>query len=378
MTDPAIPYGKQSINEADIQAVRSVMESGWLTTGPAVEAFEEELARRVGNPCVALSSGTAALHAAYMSLGLGAGDVVITTPLTFAATASTALQAGASVELVDVHPDTLTLDPVKLASAMHRRVRVVAAVDYAGVPADLRAISEIAHANKALVLEDASHSIGGTYDGAPIGSVADVTTFSFHPVKTITTGEGGALAARDVEVINTARAFRHHGIQKNRLDRAPWYQQAGTLGLNYRLSDIHAALGLSQLGRLDEFVQRRRLLVRRYKEMLSDVPGVRFQSVTAYADPAWHLFVVRVPGSVRDRVLTALQERGILAQVHYVPLHYHSAFSGLGFSRGDFPVAELAFEELISLPLFPDLSEAQQDLVVAEFKDALAGARRQG
>lgn len=367
-----LPYGRQTIDDDDIAAVVEVLKSSWLTTGPAVEHFEAALTAVVGAPCVAVNSGTAALHAAYAALGLGPGRSLVSTPLTFAATATTALHLGASVTFADVLDGTLTLDPAAAAAAVDSRddVAAIAAVDYAGHPCDLDELLCITRREGLSLVEDAAHALGGTYRGRPIGSIADVTTFSFHPVKTITTAEGGAVAVRDGGVgLDAVRQFRNHGLVRaadrmRRQDEGPWHQEVAALGLNYRMPDVLAALGAAQLGRLRTFVARRAALVARYRTLLGEVPGIRLLDVRDDVDPAWHLFVVRVLDGRRRELYTKLRDAGIGTQVHYLPVHLQPIFEDLGHRRGSCPVAEAAYEEILSLPLFPTLSDAQLDRVV--------------
>lgn len=366
-----IPYGHQSINDADIEAVVDVLRGDWLTTGPHVTQFEETLSAAIAAPCVAVSSGTAALHAAYASLDLQRHDVVLTSPLTFAATASTALLAGATVELADIDPFTLTISPEEVQARMHPAVKVIAAVDFAGTPCKLDRLLDLARDSGAVLLEDASHSVGGSYREKAIGSVADITTFSFHPVKTITTCEGGAVSSTRLDLLERIKRFRNHGLVHPPEGDGPWHQEVGELGLNYRLSDVHAALGTSQLRRLTYFKERRASLVARYRELLGPVDKARLQESVDDAEPVWHLFIVRVPAELRRGVYEHLKKRGIGVQVHYVPLHMQQGFSRLGYTRGDFPEAEKAYGEMLSLPLFPDLTERDQDRVVEELKAAL-------
>lgn len=371
MTDQKpIPYGRQHIDEDDIAAVVGVLRGDWLTTGPAVEAFEQALSEvSGGHPVVSVNSGTAALHCAYAAAGVGPGTNIVTTPLTFAATATAAMHLGAEVRFADIDDSTLLIDPERVAEQVTPETQAIVAVDYAGQPADMDSLRSIADDVGAVLIEDAAHSIGAKYKGRPVGDLADLTTYSFHPVKTITTGEGGAVVARDPRFLNAVRRFRNHGLTKEPTalrmpDEGPWHQEVQSLGLNYRMPDVLAALGASQLRKLTEFVARRAELVGRYRVLLSDVEGIRFLEVDEDADPAWHLFPVRVLGGVRRKVFEALRARGVLAQVHYLPVHLHPGLQPRHTVAC--PVAESAYEELLSLPLYPDLTNSQQDLVVAE------------
>jgi len=374
-----LPYGRQSIDEDDVRAVTDALRDEFLTTGPGVARFESDLREVTGAPAVAaLSSGTAALHAAYAAAGLGPGDVLLTTPITFAATATAALHLGAEVRFADVRDDTLTIDPGQVAQRLDSRTRLVAAVDYAGQPADLEPLLDVAHERGALLVEDASHAIGARYRERPVGAVADLTTFSFHPVKTVTTAEGGAVSGSEA-LVDRVRAFRNHGMMRDPSmlewpDEGEWHQEVQLLGLNYRMSDVLAALGRSQLRKLPRFVERRAQLVHRYREALRDVAGIRLLHVAEDREAAWHLFAIRVLDGRRRRVFERLRAEGIGVQVHYLPVHLHPVFRQRGFSRGDFPVAEQAYEELLSLPLFPDMTDGDQESVLDALTRALAAA----
>ncbi|KAB2351750.1 DegT/DnrJ/EryC1/StrS family aminotransferase [Actinomadura rudentiformis] len=373
-----LPYGRQSIDDADIAAVTEVLRGDWLTTGPAVAGFEEALASWTGGvPCVSVTSGTSALHVAYAAAGAGPGDEVVTSPMTFVATASTAMLLGARVVFADVSDDTANLDPQAVEVALSSRTKVVTAVDYAGHPADYAALRPLAHAHGAVLAADAAHSLGSRLDGVPAGALADITTFSFFPTKNATTGEGGAVAVPDPELFDRARRFRCHGLvrEAERLrspDEGGWHQEVHTLGLNYRLPDVLCALGTSQLRRLGDFKARRARLVARYNELLADVDGLRLPAARAGADPMWHLYAVRILGGRRREVYDRMRAAGIGVQVNYVPAYRHPVFEDLGYRRGMCPVAESFYAEQLSLPLFPDLTEAEQDRVVAALRDALA------
>jgi len=364
---PWLPYGRQHVDQSDLDAVARVLSGDWLTTGPAVAAFEEALTMEVGAPCVSVTSGTAALHVAYAALGIGPGDEVLTSPITFIATASCAALLGATVTFADVSDDTLNLDPEAAEAAVTGRTAVVAAVDYAGHPADLQGLRQVADSAGARLVEDAAHSIGARYRGDVVGSIADVTTFSFFPTKHLTTAEGGAVAATDTAVAARARRFAHIGRDpqpRHGESEGAWWYEMSAFGLNYRLPDVLCALGLSQLKRLSAFVQRRTALVARYNELLADVPGLRLPVSRDDVDAAWHLYAVRVLGGRRREVFDRLRELGIGVQVNYIPVYWHPVFADLGYERGMCPVAEAAYEELISLPLFPGMTVADQDRVV--------------
>lgn len=374
MSDPRIlPYGRQTIEDDDIEAVVRALRSDFLTTGPEVDAFERELASRCGaRHAVAVSSGTAALHAAYAAIGIGPGDEVITSPLTFSATANMVLALGGRPVFVDVDEATLCLDPGQVARAIGPRTRAIAPVDFAGNVADVPAL----RAHGLPIVEDACHSIGGALHGTPVGALADCTVFSFHPVKTITTAEGGAILTDDDARATKLRDFRNHGLVRDPKRLAhyhgPWSYEIQSLGFNYRLSDLQAALGRSQLRKLDRFVARRRDLVQRYRMLLADHPKLRLLAETPGALPAWHLFVVLLPEGTRTHVHAALERNGIRTQVHYIPVNEFPLYRELGHDPASTPLARRAAERLLSLPLFPTMDDGDVDRVVAALVDAVA------
>ena len=365
-----IPYGHQSIDESDIEAVAAVLRGDWLTTGPSVAAFEEDLARLSGTSrAVSVTSGTAALHVAYAALGVGVGDEVVTTPLTFVSTASCASVLGATIVFADVCEDTGNLDPQAVSAAMTERTRVVAGVDYAGHPIDATALTQIAHRGNAVLLEDAAHSIGGSLDGQPVGSLADVTTFSFFPTKNLTTAEGGAVVSLQDEVVDRARAYRNIGLVRDPAvlrspDEGPWHQEVHDFGLNYRLPDVLCALGSSQLLRLPAFKARRLAITARYNRGLSGIDELRLPACRQGADPMWHLYPLRIRDGRRRSLFEHLRVSGIRVQVNYLPVYRHPVYADLGYQRGMCPVAEDYYAQEISLPLFPDLADADVDRVI--------------
>lgn len=355
-----LPYGRQTIVDADIAAVVSVLRSDWITTGPMVEEFEQALAVATGAVhAVSFSSGTAALHGAAFAAGLGPGDEAITSPLTFCATANCVLYQGARPVFADVRADVLTLDADAVASMITPRTRAVLPVDYAGHPADLDAFLVLAGKHGLVVIEDAAHSLGASYRGRPVGSVSHMTTFSFHPVKHVATGEGGAVTTNDADLAKRLRLFRNHGIGTDARARQAaneWRYDMTALGYNYRLSDINCALGASQLSRLSANVRRRREIAAEYAEKLGGVPLLELPAMPerTEAEPAWHLFPVRVLAPLdRDEIWRALRAEGLGVNVHYPPVHMHSYYrEHFGYRPGAFPQAEQAAERLISLPMF--------------------------
>jgi perosamine synthetase len=366
MSEPFLPYGRQWLDEADIERVVEVLRGDYLTTGPLVERFEDGLCAHTG-ACHAsvVNSGTSALHAAYFAAGLGPGDEIITTPLTFAATANAALYLGATVRFVDVQPDTGNLDPGALESVISEKTKLVVPVDFAGHPADYDEINAIAKRHGLLVIADAAHSFGATYRGRKVGMLADLTELSFHPVKPVTTGEGGAVLTDDQGMAKRAHLFRTHGITREAGDMqapdGPWYYEMHHLGFNYRLTDVQCALGLSQLAKLEEFIARRRKIAATYDAALEGLPGIVLPGRREYVEPGWHLYVIRVAGepSLRKTLFNRLRELGLGVQVHYIPVHYHPYYRALGYERGAMPVAEDFYARAISVPIYPKMSDTE-------------------
>lgn len=363
-----LPYGRQSISEADIAAVVDVLRGDWLTTGPLVGRFEQALSAWTGAPAVAVSSGTAALHTAYAAAGIGAGDTVLTSPLTFVATAATAAMLGATVTFADVEPDTGNLDVEAAAAAMTPATTAIVGVDYAGHPVAAEELSQLAHAHGAVFVEDAAHAIGSTWRGRPVGALADVTALSFYPTKNLTTAEGGAVTSTDDVLLERARRFRNHGLVRDRAqqrdqDVGGWHQEVHEFGLNYRLSDVLCALGISQLSRLGDFKRRRAQIVATYNEVFRDLAPVSTPPCREGADPMWHLYPLRVHDGQRRRLYDTLRAQGILVQVNYLPVHLHPVFADLGYRRGMFPRAEHFYAEQLSLPLFPGMTDGDVERV---------------
>ncbi len=369
-----LPYGRQNVTEDDVAAVAAALRSDWLTTGPRVDLFENDLARIAGAPCIAVSNGTAALHTAYAAAGIGRGDEVVTTPMTFYATAGTASMLGATVVFADVEEDTANLDPYAAEAAVTARTRAIAAVDYAGHPAEYDELRKVADSADAVLLADAAHAIGSTYRGRPVGSLADLTTFSFFPTKNLTSGEGGAVATPDPDLLRQARTFRSVGVVRESLrrpDEGAWFHEVHDFGLNYRLPDVLCALGSSQLRRLGAFKARRTELTARYDELLAGVPGLRLPVTRDYVDPMRHLYPVRILDGRRREVFDRLRAAGIGVQVNYIPAYWHPVYEDLGYKRGMCPNAEAFYAEELSLPLFYDLTDADQDRVVETLRTVL-------
>jgi dTDP-4-amino-4,6-dideoxygalactose transaminase len=372
-----LPYGRQSINEDDIAAVSEVLRGDWLTTGPSVAEFERRIGELSGgHRAVSATSGTAALHMAYSALGVGAGDQVISTPMTFIATTAMASILGAEIVFADIDPDTALLDPDAVQAAVTDRTRVIAAVDYAGHPADYNRLQPIADALGAVTLDDAAHSIGGSYRGRPVGGLADVTTFSFFPTKNMTTGEGGAVVAKDAGVAQRAHEFHFIGLVRDPsrfqiTDEGAWHQEVHEFGVNYRLPDISCALGIAQLNRLEAFKRRRAETFARYNEALAGVDGVRVPGTRGDSDPVWHLYPLRVLDGRRREVFDKMRAAGIGVQVNYIPVYWHPVYANAGYKRGMCPNAEAFYAEELSLPIFPDLTDADVDRVVDVLTEAL-------
>lgn len=375
-----IPYARQSLDEDDIQAVVEVLRSDFLTTGPKVTEFEQAVADYCGAAyAVAFSSGTAALHGAMHVLGVGRGDEVITTPITFAATANAVLYQGGRPVFADVRPGDLLLDPEKVEALITPATRGIAAVDYAGHPCDYHALGDICRRKGLFLLADACHALGGEYRGRKVGTLAGLTVLSFHPVKHLATGEGGMVLTNNPDLAQALQRFRNHGIDRafnQRGGRRPWFYAMVELGYNYRLSDIQCALGLSQLKKLPGWLERRRRLADRYQRAFAGMEGVEPLAVSPEVAHAYHLYVVRLTGGRppqhRDRVFLALREQGIGVNLHYIPVYLHPYYQELGYRQGLCPVAEDAYHQIISLPMFPALSDQQQERVIAAVEKALA------
>lgn len=373
-----LPYGRQSISDADVEAAVRTLRSDWLTTGPEVATFESAIAERAGvEHAVSVTSGTAALHVAYAAAGIQPGDEVVTTPLTFVATAAGAALHGAKIVFADIDPATGNLDPAAAEAAVTDRTRVVAAVDYAGVPVDAPAFRDLASRKGLLFLEDAAHSIGSKLNGEPVGSLADLTTYSFFPTKNMTTAEGGAVVTANAELAARARSFKNHGLVRERElmrypDEGPWHQEVHAFGLNYRLPDVLCAVGTSQLARLDQFVARRAEVKAAYDAAFADFDELETPFVPEGAEPAFHLYPLRVPAERRRAIFESLREQGVGVQVNYIPAYWHPVFEDLGYKRGMCPVAEHYYAREISLPMFPGLTDADVEFVIDSVAKALA------
>jgi UDP-4-amino-4,6-dideoxy-N-acetyl-beta-L-altrosamine transaminase len=379
-----LPYGRHALDEDDVQAVAAALRSGWLTTGPQVPDFERAVAELVGaRHAVAVSSGTAALHSAAFAAGVGLGDEVVVPALTFAASANAALYLGGKPVFADVCADTLNVDPADVAAKLTAQTRAVMTVDFAGQPSELDELASLARSCGVALIEDAAHALGAEFRGRRVGALADLTTFSFHPVKHVTTGEGGLIATEDDELARRLRRFRNHGLEtefREREARGDVYSPMVDLGFNYRITDVQCALGLSQLGRLDALLKRRSEIASRYRAELDGLPGLELPRLAPHVRHAWHIFPVLLDldrlRADRRTVLAALRAENIGATVHYVPVYWHPYYQALGYARGLCPRAEHAFERLLTLPLFPAMTEGDVDDVIAAARKVLGHYRR--
>lgn len=368
-----IPYGKQTIDQDDIQAVVDVLKSDFLTTGPKIAEFEQTVADYVGAKyAVAISNGTSALHAACFAAGIGPGDEVITTPLTFAASANCVLYCGGTPVFADVDPKTYNIDPEDIRRKITDRTKAIIAVHLAGQPCDMDAIHSIAHENGLIVIEDGAHALGSVYKGKKVGSLSDMTTFSFHPVKPITTGEGGMIVTDNEEFYKKMALFRSHGITRDdsmmTRNDGPWFYQQFDLGYNYRITDIQCALGCSQMKKLDRFLARRKEIVARYNEAFADCDNIITPYQLSDTESGWHLYIVQVKNCDRRQVFEAMREKGIGVNVHYIPVYMHPYYQEHGYENVHCANAEEIYSHIISLPLYPGLTSEQQDYVIDTLK----------
>lgn len=389
-----IPYGRQSIDDADIEAVVKVLKSDYLTTGPAVAAFEKKVADYVGAKyAVAVSNGTAALHVACLAAGIGAGDEVVTTPITFAASANCVLYCGGTPVFADIDPDTYNISPAELERKITSRTKAIIPVHYTGQPCDMDAILEIARKHDLLVIEDGAHALGAAYKGKKIGSIADMTCFSFHPVKPVTTGEGGMIVTDNEELYRKLVLYRSHGITRDNdmmqqyedqlqqstdsalreaadmlrgdvMDPGGWYYQQLELGYNYRITDIACALGASQMDKLDRFLERRRQIAKKYDEAFADIPQIKTPWQQEGCQSGWHLYMIQTMERSRREVFDGLRQAGIGVNVHYIPVYRHPYYQRNGYAGVHCLNAEAFYERAVSLPIFPGLTGSQQDYVI--------------
>ncbi|SFB48001.1 UDP-4-amino-4,6-dideoxy-N-acetyl-beta-L-altrosamine transaminase [Cohnella sp. OV330] len=362
-----LPYGSQWIDEDDIEAVVKVLKSDFITQGPAIADFENAVAAYVGaRYAVAFCNGTAALHAACYAAGIGPGDEVVTTPITFLASSNCALYMGAKVVFADIDPHTYNIDPDEIETAITDRTKAIIAVDLTGQPAEMDRILMLAKDRGIAVIHDAAHSLGASYGGSKVGTFGDMTMFSFHPVKHVTTGEGGVIVTDDERLKTALQMFRNHGMTRdsNLLTRngEPWYYEMQALGYNYRMTDMQAALGLSQLSKLDGFVRRRREIAARYNAAFEEMADVVLPRQHPLAESSWHLYVIRV--NDRNAVFARLRDLNIGVNVHYIPIYKQPYYRGLGYRDDQCPRAEHYYETAITLPLFPKMSDGDVEDVI--------------
>jgi len=372
-----LPYGHQSIDEEDIKCVDDALRSDWITQGPKIDEFEERVAVYCGTKyAVAVANGTAALHAACSVAGISAGDEAITTPITFAATANAVVYCGGRPIFADVREDTINIDASEIEKRLTPRTKVILPVDFAGHPADLNEIMAIARARKLIVIEDACHALGAEYRGRKTGSLADMTVFSFHPVKHITTGEGGMVLTNSDEYYQNLKTLRQHGIVRGTRTGQPWYYEISHPGYNYRLTDFQCALGINQLKKLDRFVARRREIAGMYNHAFIGMKEMKTPTEEKYVKAAYHIYVIQLQTAKlkadRREVFEALRAENIGVNVHYVPVHLHPFYQKeFGYRQGDYPAAESYYEKAITLPLFPCMSNDDIDCVVSAVKKIL-------
>lgn len=379
-----LPYGRQQVGEDDIRAIVATLRSDWLTTGPQGGVFEAAFAAHVGSAhAIAVSSGTAALHAAAFAVGIGPDDEVIVPALTFAASANCVRYQGGKVVFADVRPDTLNLDVARAEAAITPRTKAIVSVDYAGQPSDMDEIRALADHHHLSVIEDACHALGASYRGRRVGTLAHFTVFSLHPVKHITTGEGGIVTTDEAEKAERLRLFRNHGITtvpSQREAAGSWIYEMVELGYNYRLTDFQSALGLSQLKKLADWLIRRRAIAARYTAAFSAMPEIEVPTVLCDREPAWHLYVIRLNLERlrvgRREVFSALRKENIGVNVHYIPVPWHPYYRGLGYTRGEWPVAEAAYERLLSLPIWPGMADRDVDDVIVAVNKVIEAYRR--
>ena len=372
-----IPYGRQSISEEDIEAVANAMRGDFLTTGPLVELFENEISKVVGAPAISVSSGTAALHCAYAAIGIERGDEVITPPLTFIATQATAALMGAKIVFADIQEDTGNIDPKAVEAAITKRTKAIVAVDYAGHPADMDELRLIADKHSIYLIEDASHSLGSTYKGRPVGSLADLTTFSFFPTKNITTGEGGAVSSPKPELLAKAKSFSRQGLVRdpNKFllkGEGPWHQEVHEFGLNYRLPDVLCALGISQIKRLSEFKKERRIIFEKYSNALKNQKGFMLPTQRDYVEPTWHFYPLKIEATRKGEFFRFLTDQGIKVQVNYLPAHLHPAMEPYRTGQAILSNSIEFYNREISLPVYVGLGADTQDFIIEVVLDFIS------
>lgn len=373
---PYLSYGKQWVDEKDIRSIIRILKSDWLTQGPSIELFETQLAKKIGTKyAVAVATGTAALHAACYAIGITTGDEVIVPTLTFAASANCVVYCGGTPVLCDIDQNSLCIDTNKLEEKINSRTKAIIAVDFAGHPADWNKLKTIAKKHKIILIADAAHSLGATYKNKSVGTLADLTVFSFHPVKAITTAEGGMVVTNNKNYAEKMKLFRNHGIAKpsnlqpTTCNLPTWYQEMIDLGYNYRITDIQAALGLSQLTKLDRFIAKRRIIASQYSQAFQNESELILPPNSPEINHAWHLFVLQFRSRNRDQIYNQLKEAGIGTQVHYMPIHLQPYYEKrFGYKNGDFPIAEKYFSRCLSIPIYPKMKFGDVKRVITAIK----------
>ncbi len=372
-----LPYGRQFIDDEDIESVNAVLRSSHLTTGPKVAEFEARFAEEVGaKHAVVVSSGTAALHSATIAGGIGPGDEVITTPITFVATANCVRFQGGTVVFADIEPDTLNIDPDRVEAAISEKTKAIIAVDYAGHPCDMDRLEGIAEKHNLLLIEDSAHALGATLNNRKVGAMGKLTAFSLHPVKHITTGEGGMVTTNDADLAAKVRQARNHGLTTDHRQRDKsndWHYDVVELGMNYRLTDFHCALGISQVDKLPKMIQRRRDIADAYNAAFQEFDEIEIPAVRPEANPSWHLYVIRLNldklSVDRGVIFKALRAENIGVNVHYIPIPWFTYYQNLGYPKHDWPVAESIYQRILSLPIWPGMTDEDvQDVVAALYK----------
>jgi len=375
-----LAYGRQSIDDNDIQAVIHVLKGDYLTTGPYVKEFEEKVAKYVGSKyAVAVANGTAALHMACFAAGISQGDEVIVSPMTFAASANCVLYCGGKPVFADIDPITYNIDPKEIEKKITKKTKAIISVDFTGQAVDMDEITNISNKYGLAIIEDAAHALGSEYKGRKIGSQADMVEFSFHPVKPITTAEGGIVTTNSKDYYNKMLLFRTHGITRDSAllikSDEPWYYEQQELGYNYRITDVQSALGSSQMNKLDDFISRRRKIVKTYNKAFKDIHQIITPFEAEYSNSGWHLYVIRIKPEMlkgtRKEIFRALQAENIGVNVHYIPVYYHPYYKKLGYEKGICPHAEKLYDEIITLPLFPSMTDQDVQDVIAAVKKVI-------
>ncbi len=378
--DNYLSYGKQTVDDSDIQAVVDVLRGDYLTTGPFVKEFEEKVANYVGAKyAVAVSNGTAALHIACFAAGIKDGDEVIVSPMTFAASANAVLYCGGTPVFADIDPVTYNIDPDKIEEKITDKTKAIIPVDFSGQSVDMDRIKEIADKHGLIIIEDAAHALGSEYKGRKVGSQADMVEFSFHPVKPITTAEGGIVTTNSEDLYKKMMIFRTHGITRDQEllneNHGPWYYEQQHLGYNYRLTDVQSALGTSQMDKIDGFITRRREIVKQYNDAFKALKEIVTPFEAEFSNSGWHIYVIKVKPELltvaRKEIFEALQAENIGVNVHYLPLYLHPYYRELGYAKGICPNAEELYENMITLPLFPSMSNEDVNDVVAAVKKVI-------